>query len=168
MLGIGLSLASLYRGDMANMILAASSGVAAAAHTGTTAETVIDTIAVPAIGANGLLFVHTVWTAGANNANAKNCRVRLTDLSGAIIGTLSLASTLYGNRDVTMWNRNSESSQFSFSGGTSTSFGTTTLAHTTASVDTSAGFNIVLTAALASAADSVTREAYFVGYIRKP
>lgn len=135
--------------------------------TGTTSETVLATVSLPPIGANGMVGIYMLFTATVNNANVKTGRARLTNISGTVIGQASLASFRTANREILLANRNSVSSQATFAGGTGTTLGGTTVAITTASVDTSAGLDIVFTGQLASASDTMELETYLVSILRR-
>lgn len=133
---------------------------AAVPHTGTTSETTLATITLPAgsMGANGRIEIDALWSV-TNSANTKNTRVRL---GGTEIyrSTLTTSAAL---RHLTMaHNRNSQASQVAMDKFTANGTGASGNAVTTAAVDTSAEQTITLTAQLASAAETITLESYIV------
>lgn len=132
---------------------------AAAAHTGTTAETTLATITIPAnaMGANGRVEIEVLWSA-TNNANVKTARAKFgatTILSTALTSNASLRISNF------VANRNATNSQI-IGANTGTGFGASTSAVVTAAIDTTAAVNITITAQLANAADTMTLEAYRV------
>lgn len=147
-------------------VLAASA--VAASVSATISEEVLASIRVPAglIGKNGILRVTSLWTI-TNSANNKTLRVKL----GGIGGTAFLASTQTTNASVqamtVISNRNSEASQVSTTGGQASSFGASTGAVVTATIDTSAETLLVLTGEKASAGETITLERYIVEYYRQ-
>lgn len=132
----------------------------AASHTGSTSETTLATVTVPAgaMGANGHLRIRTLWSAGANNANAKTPRIRFD--AGTTIAQLALANQLSVQDDREIANRNSAASQVFFQGGTSYSY--STLAIGTTTVNTVAARDLTFTIQLADGADTATLEYYEV------
>lgn len=139
-------------------------GNAFSAHTGTTSETVMDTIVLPGgtLGPNGLLRFTLLLGGLTNNANAKTPRFRLGGVSGTVFFGSSLPSTVSAIIQRTVWNQNAENSQVTYPSGTATSFSTTTAAITTGAVDTSVNQDIVLSLQLADGADSMTLRAYLI------
>jgi hypothetical protein len=140
------------------------------AHTGSTGETVLVTVPIPggAMGTKGALRITTLWSAGANNANAKNGRVRFNNTSGDIILTCGLTSLLAGSVQRTVWNQGAENSQAFFVGATANSYTTSTTANSTSAIDTSADFSLVFTAALANGTDTLTLTSYLVELLYVP
>jgi len=132
--------------------------------TGTTAETVLATIALPAnvLGPNGAckIFAHWSYT---NSANTKTMRYRLGAAGAGIAGT-----SLYGFNRTTqlsdayvlaVGNRNALNAQLSHVVGV-------TGAKITAAINTGAAFEIALTGLLAVAGETLTLEAYCVELLR--
>ena len=140
--------------------------------TGTTSLTslVVIPIAAGLIGLNGILRVTTTWSCG-NNANAKTARVFFGASGSGTSGTSFLSSNIAsttGTRDVRIiHNRGSASSQIGMPQGTPVGgLGTTTGAHVTATIDTTAATEVCIGASLASGSDTITLEAYLVELIR--
>jgi hypothetical protein len=133
---------------------------ASVVHTGTTNETVLATIAVDAgaFGANGYVDVEGFITAITNNANAKTIRVRF-GASGAGTGGTAIAAmagaslATYGFR-VRIANSNATNAQHG--GLNNGSWGGAAAAINTATIDTTAATEIVITAELANSGDSLT------------
>lgn len=131
--------------------------------TGTTAETTLATITIPAgiMGLNGRLRIS--WAAShTNSANNKIYKHKLsgTQLGGQITRTASDVE----NRVEVLANRNSQSSQFwatswSTTSGTAASQATTT-------IDTSVETTYQLTAQLANAGETITLQSYMVELIK--
>lgn len=131
--------------------------------TGTTAETVMATIPIPAgaMGPNGAIRVTTVYSVGANNANNKFADVRFGGTGGTLYWAANLANSLSQRNQLVIQNRNSQSSQVggvAFGAlGTPQATGVTTSA-----VDTSAAVDLVISGANANAGDTITLESYIV------
>lgn len=137
----------------------------AASLTGTTAETVLATINLPALLENDVLRVESLWSSPGGNANNKTFRLRL----GGIAGTQFMSIT--NTTQLSMWeirsiaNRNSKSSQIGRA--TAAGIGASTGAVVTSAVDTSVSTTLVLTGQLANAADSIVLERYLVELLRR-
>lgn len=114
------------------------------------------------MGANGILRVTPVWSAGANNANAKTFRIRLGGISGAVLVSGSLASTISFQHVLLTRNRGAQNSQLNFS-----NFSTSGSAAPTSAVDTSVAQDLVFTAQLGSGSDTMTLEGYLVEILYK-
>ena len=129
--------------------------------TGTTSETALATITIPAgaMGANGILRVSPLWSYTAN-ANNKTLRCRLGGLAGTIMSTLSVTTLGYLRQHYLIHNRNSAASQIAGSavGGTVTS----SVANQTGTINTAAAQDLVISVQLADGADTVTLESYVV------
>lgn len=143
--------------------LLAASG-AAVSHTGNLTETALATVSIPAgaMGLNGGLLIYATWSM-TNSANSKTPRIRLGGLSGTIVSGAghTAAATFHDIRRVR--NRNSASSQvFSFAAGSAAVIGPTTGALSTGAVDTSAAQDLVFSAQLANAGETLTLENYEV------
>jgi hypothetical protein len=142
----------------------ASSG-AAIAHTGTTDPTVLATVTIPGglLRANGTIRVNSTWVAGANNANAKSCLVRLGGAAGTQYQNVNIASTVNLSKEVLITNRNSESSQVGgFVATSGNSLSTSTGSIPTSTVNTAANTTLVFQCVLGNAGDTVTLERYSV------
>lgn len=142
--------------------LLAASAVAVSV-TGTTAETTLATVTIPAgaMGLNGGLLIYTTW-GYTNSVNAKTPRVRLGGAAGTIYMALpqSTTASLHDLRRIR--NRNSAASQVgaaSATGGMSTA---SSGAAVTSTVDTAAAVDLVLTGALALNTETITLESYEV------
>jgi len=136
--------------------------------TGSTSETALATIAIPAraMGANGVLRV-TQLVSTVNNANAKTVRIRLGGISGAEFFAASIASTITMRNQIQIQNRNSQSSQVAHAISTLNCFQATAAVPCTQAVDTSVALNLVITGQLGNAADTITLESYTVEILYK-
>lgn len=130
-------------------------------HSGDTSETALATIAIPAgrMGPNGALRVTSHWSF-TNSANAKTVRLRLGGIGGASFLASTHTSASGGAYQRTIQNRNSEASQIAYQHNNGNSFSTGTM--TTGAVDTSEAQDLVLTATLANAGETITLESVLV------
>jgi hypothetical protein len=142
----------------------AQSGVAVSVGAVTT-EAVLATISFAGgeIGASGWVEVWTSWSVN-NNANTKNLRVRVGGIGGTAFMDITAASSASALRPTMIIANNSVSSQKS---GVSNSQGSGVSvsggAVSTASVNTAAAWDLVITGQKpTSAADTVTLEGYTV------
>lgn len=125
-----------------------------------TVENILATITVPAnIGVNAAVRVRSVWSlSGVDN---KVLRVR----AGGIGGTAYLSTTQTTNVTIVdereIRNRNSASSQVGKSASL-VAFGGTTAAIVTSAVNTTAAWDIVITAQKTTGTDAVVLESYQV------
>ena len=137
----------------------------AASVTGTTSETVLATIPVPAgaMGANGILRIITLWSV-TNSADSKTLRVRLGGIGGTAYLGLGVTAVATAQELTLIRNRNSLSSQVGFAATPAASYGTSTTAVTTSAVDMSAAQDLVITGTIAAnaGANTITLEAYTV------
>lgn len=134
--------------------------------TGTTNETALATISIPAgaMGTSRILRVTTIWTS-TTAGSAKTCRVRFGGIAGTSYAAITLSSTTITARSqIQIGNRGSASSQI---GGSAVfaGFGTSTSANITSSVNTANAVDLVLSGTLVSGADTVTLESYLVELI---
>jgi hypothetical protein len=131
-----------------------------------TSENILATINIPAgaMGLNGILRVTTQWTVN-NNANVKAARARLGGIGGTDFLGANIASTLSMRAETQIANRGVANSQVGFGVGT-TFFGTLNGAAVTGAIDTSAATTLVITAAKATAGDTMTLEQYLVELLR--
>ena len=138
-------------------VLAASA--VPASHTGSTSETTLATVSVPAgaMGANGVLRVTTTWSY-TNSANTKTHRMRF---GGTNIYVNSVTTTATVRVENQIHNVNSESAQKGWANNNA-GFGTSTGSITTTAIDTTAAQNVTLHAALANAGETITLESYLV------
>ena len=140
-----------------------SQSAVAAGITGTTAETALATITVPAgiLGPNGTMRIYTTWS-GTNSANAKTLRVRYSTISGTAFQ--QVAVTTYNSISLmcSISNRNSVSSQTGGAGADAIFGGGSTSNPATATINTNAATTLVITAQLASAGEQYTLQSYYV------
>ena len=148
-------------------LILAVSGTAVSAGANTT-ENVLATITIPggSMGANGQLWVYSLWSY-TNSANNKTLRVRL----GGAGGTQALASTHTTSTHFAdlriIQNVNAQNSQIFFDRGSTPHPGATSAgANITAAIDTSAATTLVLTGQKASAGETLTLSAYSVMVVR--
>ena len=147
-------------------VLAASA--LAVSHTGDTSETPLATITVPAnaMGANGFVEVDAVWSY-TNSDHAKDMRTWfgssvLTDISMTATIPDSLATEL-ARQSVCIHNRGFTNSQCANALLTVPSaWSMLPTALPTSAIDTTSSVNVMLTAQLGSAAETITLEAYVV------
>jgi hypothetical protein len=140
--------------------LLGSSGVAVS-HTGNVNETVLVTVPIPgrAMGPNGWIRIFSNWTY-TNNANNKLMKVRLNGIAGTIYADVTMTATDATRIFVDIQNRNANNSQVG-------SFGQTTGIQTSA-IDTTVNVDLVFTAQLANAADTITLQRFSVELWHKP
>lgn len=132
---------------------------AAVALTGTTVETTLVTITIPAglIGSNGKVKLYPLWST-TNNANQKTLRVKFPFNT---IYTGVSQNAVHNTGLLILRNLNSESVQRMSSGMLAGLGGTTSsIAQTT--INTSAATTITVTGQLANSADTMTLEGLFV------
>jgi len=133
--------------------------------TGTTAETALATISIPAaaMGANGLLRVTTDWS-HTNNANGKSCRVRLGGLAGTAFMAVVETTGLAFSAQKTICNRGAFNSQVTNQavGATGPFAAGAASAHLTAAVDMSVAKDLVISGELGNSGDTLTLEQYTV------
>jgi len=128
-------------------------------HTGTTAETTLATITIPAnaMGANGRIELDVIWSY-TNSANTKTLRQKF---GGTTILSTAVGASAVTRTSAVIANRNATNSQVA-TPNFSTSFGVSSATLTTMAIDTTAAVNIVLTAQLANSGETITLEAYSV------
>ena len=137
---------------------------AAVSLTGTTTETTLATITVKGglMGANGKLKIWPLF-ATPNNANSKVLYVKVGGIAFTAIGYTTGATST--QTLCVVRNTNSESSQVAFSSGNSAGVGNSSVAVTTASINTAADFTLAISAQLGNDADTVTLHGLFVEII---
>jgi hypothetical protein len=141
--------------------LLASSAVAIP-HTGTTNETALVTLSLPALSPNAGIVVRTRW-ALPNSGNTKIARHRLGGIGGSVLGTVSYTTNTFGQLETTTVNRNSAASQYNISHGTrATDVVTTTAVSSPTTVNTAVSQDLVISSQLQSAAETHTLESYEV------
>lgn len=135
------------------------SGVASSV-TGTTTETTLATIPVPAgiMGLNGVLRITTVWTV-TNSANNKALRVVL---GGSLFSGVDLTTTASAQFQAHIRNRGVANSQIGFIVSSGFPFSTSGGSPVTGAVNTAVAQNLLITGQLASGAETITLEAYTV------
>lgn len=137
----------------------------AAALTGTTDETVLKSVAVPAMGPNDILRVMSLWT-WTNNANTKTARVRLGGLSGTAHTALVATTTALAQVFTIIYNNNATNAQKGLptasAGVTAGSSG----ALVTGAVQTNAGTTLDFTGQLGVGTDTITFQGCIVELIR--
>jgi len=143
-------------GQLPDVRVLAQSAVAASV-TGTTNETTLATVTIPAgaMGPNGQIEVHCQW-AVTNSANTKTLRARL---GGAGVSAASLTTSAAYQGITRVANRGVANSQLASSQFTTGSTGTA--ANTTA-IDTAAETTLTLTGQLATSTETITLESYLV------
>jgi hypothetical protein len=148
-------------------VIIASSGTAVPL-TGSTSVVTLATISLPAnlLGLNGAIRLWSLWSAGANNVNAKTGRIMYSGAGGSTLRTFSLASLLSMNRLDTIRNNGTTNGQKFFVGSSGVILGSSTTVIGTSAIDTTAATSIVLTGQLADGTDTLTLESYTAEFIR--
>jgi hypothetical protein len=144
-------------------ILLGGSGVAASV-TGTTDETALATVSVPAgtMGLSGAVEIRTTWTY-TNSANSKNLRVRFGGIAGTQYGLIGVTTTATLSDVRRIRNRASASSQVSSAtSGLSTPYGTSSSAIVTSSINTASAVDVSITGQLTNTGETITLEQYEV------
>lgn len=139
-----------------------ASGTAATALTGTTSETILSYINIPAgtFGANSALELDSVWSVvGSGGVWSMIVRIITGTVAGTTGGTALMDSSVTAGNNV-RWNglvvnANSVSSQLLYPRALS-AFNSSSTALGTSTVDTSAAFTISINGKLAASADSLT------------
>jgi hypothetical protein len=128
--------------------------------TGTTTETTLATITIPAgsMGPNGQIEVTTLWSC-TNSANNKTLRVKFGSTAFLNVAATTSAAIHVLTR---IANRNSAASQVGSPSSTTNSLGATGASVTTAAIDTTADVTLAITGQLASASETLTLESYIV------
>jgi hypothetical protein len=133
--------------------------------TGTTAETALVSIPIPAgaMGPNGVLRITTLWS-HSGSANAKSLRYRLgeNDLTGAQLMNVTTTATLGIMLQRMVFNRASQASQITQASANAASFGTFAASPLATTVDTSIEQSLVISGQLVSAGETITLESYLV------
>jgi len=130
--------------------------------TGTTSETALVSVTIPAgsLGANGSIRI-TALLSYTNSANNKTIRVRFGDtLSGTVFAQSTLTTTTATRLTLTIHNRNSAASQIG--GLVNGSLGGTASANITGAIDTTASQTLTISGQLASSGENITLESYVV------
>ena len=151
-------------------VLAASAATGMAV-TGTTNETTLATVNIPAglIGNNGILIITAYWTI-TTSGNNKTVRVRLGAAGAGLSGTAYTAIVQTTNTafktQCQIVNRNSQSAQFGDGGNGSGGWAPAASTWVTSSVATSSASQLVLTGQCANSGDTITLESYLVELVR--
>jgi len=134
---------------------------AAVSLTGTIAETTLATMTIKGglMGAKGKLKIWPLFSA-PNNANNKSFYIKLGGV--AFISITYTTNAVSSQVLCVIRNTNSESSQVAFSSGNSSGVGNSSVAVTTASINTAADVTLTVSAALGNASDTVTLYGLFV------
>ena len=132
---------------------------ASVALTGTTSETTLLTVNIPAglIGISGKVKMYPLYSM-TNNANSKTLRVKL---GGSTAFSTAVASSSQSSALVIIRNIGSESVQKSSTIVVS-GFGNNSAALATLAIDTSVATTITVTGQLANSADTMTLEDFFM------
>lgn len=132
----------------------------AASVTGTTAETTLATVTLPAgiMGTKGILMIDLVWSF-TNSANAKIMRVRL---GTAQMMSRSVTDSVMERDIITIQNRGAANSQVGGHANHAGMVGTVAAAAFTGTVNTAVAQTITFDATLALTTETITLERYFV------
>lgn len=130
-------------------------------HTGDTNETALATIAIPAgaMGANGCLRITAQFSA-TNSGNNKVCRIRLNGASGTVFRGATMTTQAATLEVCQIANRNSQSAQVGHAASNFGGWGPGSVS--TATIDTSAAVNLVISGQLANSGETVALERYMV------
>jgi len=134
---------------------------AAVSLTGTTTETTLATITVKGglMSTKGKLKMWPLFSC-TNNANTKSFFIRV---GGVAFNAISYSTNALSAQFLSVIrNINSESVQLAFSSGNSIGLGNSSVAVTSASVNTAADFTIAISATLANSGDTFTLHGFFV------
>jgi K+-transporting ATPase c subunit len=132
--------------------------------TGTTNETALATVSIPAgaMGLNGAIHVVTSWTM-TNSANAKTVRARLGGVGGTAFMGVGFTATATFSDIRRIRNQNSASAQVGSAPASSTNaYGSSTSALPTGAIDTGSAQDLVLTGTLANTGETITLTSYEV------
>lgn len=143
-----------------------ASSAVAVPFTGSTSETAIVTVSVPAnsMGLNGRLRVTTLWSY-TNSANSKSLRVRFGGIGGTAYFSQPNTTTATQRAQTEIQNRNSASSQVGCVPSAAAQWAASSVAVVTSAVDTTAAVDLVISGQLASSGETITLESYLVELI---
>lgn len=146
-------------------VLLARSGTGVSV-TGTTNETALATITIPAsaMGTNGQLRVTALYS-NNHSGNNKTHRIRFGGAAGTVYTSQANTTNLSYQIQVMVRNRNVANSQVGFAAVGAT-FGVASGANATSSVNTAAETTVVISSQLAHGPDSATLESYTVELLR--
>lgn len=137
------------------------------AHTGTVDETILASVSIPggALGLHGMLRVTHFWSY-PNSANAKTPRLRLGGIGGVIFAAPVLTTTVQAHMQHSIANAGAANVQEFFLPTVTSGFTTSATALSAAgAIDTAVDHTLVITAQLASAAETITLRRYLVELI---
>jgi hypothetical protein len=159
--GTGASDAQNAQRNLKGVFIVASSAVASSV-TGTTTETILATITLPAnaMGSNGVVRITTLFSY-TNSANTKTPRIKF---GGATYGGSSVTTTTNVRDQRQIANRNATNSQIGNSAVLG-SFAASSSAIVTSAVDTTAAVTILLTGQLTNTSETITLEYFLVELI---
>lgn len=134
----------------------------AIAHTGTTSETTLASVQIPAneLGANGILRIESLWEY-TNSANNKTLKVQFggTNFQNVVPTTTNSFRAIVTVKNVNATNvQVGASSSMAIDGG----MGTEGAATTAGAVDTTANQNVDFKATLANSGETITLKSWFV------
>lgn len=164
--GTGASTAQAAMANLKGVYILAASAVKAT-HTGSTSETVLTTVSIPAnaMGANGQVRVTSLFS-NNNSVTAKTFRVRFgasgAGVGGTVFNSAANTTNLSYRANGTICNRNATNSQLLSINGAAGGWGVGAGAFSTTAVDTTAETEIALTVQLADGADTASLEGYLV------
>ncbi|WIA57837.1 hypothetical protein N6H05_08585 [Sphingobium sp. WTD-1] len=152
--------ATALRAELKSPYILAQHGAASAALTGGTAALDFVTVTLPggALGPNGSIEIETYWTC-TENANTKTVSITL---DGSVMQTFGLTTNGKAGALMRLANRNSASAQLISRNATTSPYGSSTVAHGTAAIDTSVDKVLTIRGQLANGADSLTLEGYII------
>jgi hypothetical protein len=147
-----------------------ASGYTNQAVTGTTAETALATITIPAgmMGTNGRLYIEAQFqtTIVSASSNTKTVRIRFGGISGNVLGSIAATTQTNLRLQSDLANRNSASSQWNQTlGNSATGLGMSILNVTGISINTANAQDIVISGQLQDATDTITLNAFIVEFI---
>ena len=127
--------------------------------TGSTTETVLATITLPALSANGRIRVTVVYTQ-TNNANTKTVRGRLNGIAGTAFMSVAQTAILTNRYQFEIINRGATNSQVG--NVSSVAWSTSSGSPVTSAIDTSVAVDLVITGQLGVGTDTLSLESYLV------
>lgn len=135
-------------------------------HTGTTAETVLATINVPAgaMGTNGMLRISADWTM-TNSANDKTLRIRLGGIGGTALTGTAFTTVPNAFHRMIIANRNAANSQIATTDRNRATDVVSSYEIATAAINTAVAQTLVITGQLETAGETITLEHYLVELI---
>lgn len=148
-----------------NVSLIKGASGTAASVTGTTDETVLKSVAIPAMGPNDIIRVMSLWT-WTNNGNTKTVRVRLGGLLGTAHTAVSATTTASAQVFTVIYNNNATNSQKGILANSTGLSAGTSIALVTGAVQTNAGTTLDFTGQLGVGTDTVTLQGCIVELIR--